>query len=60
MAFLVKYIAFVVAFLSVAKLGEGIELQLVDPTDAESIQAFADLGTWKKHINDFMHIYFAT
>ena len=45
MAFLVKYIAFVFAFLSVAKLGEGIELQLVDPTDAESIQAFADLGT---------------
>ena len=44
MAFLVKYIAFVVAFLSAAKLGEGVNLQLVDPTDAESIQAYADLG----------------
>lgn len=43
MAFLVKYIAFVVAFLSAAKLGEGVNLQLVDPTDAESIQAYADL-----------------
>ena len=56
MAFLVKYLAFVVAFLSAAKLGEGIDLQLVDPTDAASIQKYADLGRWKAHINDFMHI----
>ena len=56
MAFLVKYIAFVVAFLSAAKSGEGIKMKLVDPTDAKSIQEYADLGRWKAHINDFMHI----
>merc|ERR1712242_375279 len=43
MAFLVKYLAFVVAFLSAAKLGEGINVKLVDPTNAESIQEYADL-----------------
>merc|ERR1711994_7598 len=43
MAFLVKYIAFVVAFLSAAKSGEGIKMKLVDPTDAKSIQEYADL-----------------
>ena len=53
MAFLVKYLAFVVAFLSAAKLGEGINVKLVDPTNAESIQEYADLGRWKAHINDF-------
>ena len=57
MAFLVKYLAFVVAFLSAAKLGEGINVTLVDPTNSESIQEYADLGRWKAHINDFMHIY---
>ena len=56
MAFLVKYLAFVVAFLSAAKLGEGINVTLVNPTNAESIQDYADLGRWKAHINDFMHI----
>jgi len=40
---LVKYLAFVVAFLSAAKLGEGINVKLVDPTNAESIQEYADL-----------------
>ena len=44
MAFLVKYIAFAVAFLSAAKLGESIELDLVDVTDADSVQAYADMG----------------
>jgi len=43
MAFLVKYLAFVVAFLSAAKLGEGIDVKQVDPTDAESIQEYADM-----------------
>jgi len=43
MAFLVKYIAFAVAFLSAANLGEGIELELVDVTDADSVQAYADM-----------------
>jgi len=43
MAFLVKYLAFVVAFLSAAKLGEGINVTLVNPTNAESIQEYADL-----------------
>merc|ERR1711936_1094223 len=43
MAFLVKFIAFVVAFLSAAKSGEGIKMKLVDPTDAKSIQEYADL-----------------
>merc|ERR1712141_95829 len=43
MAFLVKYIAFVVAFLAAAKSGEGIKMKLVDPTDAKSIQEYADL-----------------
>merc|ERR1712141_720123 len=43
MAFLVKYLAFVVAFLSAAKLGECINVKLVDPTNAESIQEYADL-----------------
>jgi len=43
MAFLVKYIAFVVAFLSAAKLGESIDLKLVDASDADSVQAYADL-----------------
>ena len=56
MAFLVKYIAFVVAVLSAAKLGEGIGLQQVDPTDAKAVQNYADMGRWKAHINDFMHI----
>ena len=56
MVFFVKYIALVVAFLSAAKLGESINLKLVDPTDAKSIQEYADLGRWKSHINDFMHI----
>ena len=56
MAFLVKYLAFVVAFLSAAKLGEGIDVKQVDPTDAESIQEYADMGRWKAHINDFMHL----
>ena len=55
MAFLVKYIAFVVAFLSAAKLGESIELDLVDVTDADSVQAYADMGRCKTHINDVMH-----
>ena len=44
MAFLVKYIAFAVVFLSAANLGEGIELELVDVTDADSVQAYADMG----------------
>ena len=52
MAFLVKYIAFVVAFLSAAKLGEGIDLNLVDVTDADSAQAYVDMGRCKAHIND--------
>ena len=56
MVFFVKYIALVVAFLSAAKLGEGINVKLVDPTNAESIQEYADLGRWKAHINDFMHL----
>ena len=56
MAFLVKYLAFVVAFLSAAKLGEGINVKLVDPTDAKAVQKYADMGRWKAHINDFMHI----
>ena len=56
MAFLVKYLAFVVAFLSAAKLGEGIDVKQVDPTDAESIQEYADMGRWKAHINDFFNI----
>jgi len=43
MAFLVKYLAFVVAFLSAAKLGEGINVTQVNPTNAESIQEYADL-----------------
>jgi len=43
MAFLVKYVAFAVAFLSAANLGEGIKLDLVDVTDADSIQAYADM-----------------
>jgi len=43
MAFLVKYIAFVVAVLSAAKLGEGIGLQQVDPTDAKAVQNYADM-----------------
>jgi len=43
MAFLVKYIAFVVAFLSAAKLGESIDLNLVDVTDADSVQAYVDM-----------------
>merc|ERR1711910_92675 len=43
MAFLVKYLAFVVAFLSAANLGEGINVTLVNPTNAESIQEYADL-----------------
>jgi len=40
---LVKYIAFVVAVLSAAKLGEGIGLQQVDPTDAKAVQNYADM-----------------
>jgi len=52
MAFLVKYIAFVVAFLSAAKLGESIDLNLVDVTDADSVQAYVDMGRCKAHIND--------
>ena len=56
MAFLVKYLALVVAFLSAAKLGESINVKLVDPTDEESIQEYADMGRWKAHINDFMHL----
>merc|ERR1712150_148742 len=36
-------IAFLVAFLSAAKLGEGVNVKLVDPTNAESIQEYADL-----------------
>merc|ERR1711997_711399 len=40
---LVKYLAFVVAFLSAAKLGEGINVTQVNPTNAESIQEYADL-----------------
>jgi len=52
MAFLVKYLAFVVAFLSAAKLGEGINVKLVDPTDAESIQEYADLVK-KDHCESF-------
>ena len=56
MAFLVKYIAFVVAFLSAAKLGESIDLKLVDASDADSVQAYADLGRWKAHINDFIYM----
>jgi len=45
MAFLVKYIAFVVAVLSAAKLGEGIKQGIiqVDPSDAKSVQKYADL-----------------
>merc|ERR1712203_183292 len=38
-----KYLAFVVAFLSAAKLGEGINVTQVNPTNAESIQEYADL-----------------
>ena len=58
MAFLVKYIAFVVAVLSAAKLGEGIKQGIiqVDPSDAKSVQKYADLGRWKAYINDFMHL----
>ena len=56
MAFLVKYLAFVVAFLSAAKLGEGINVTQVNPTNAKSIQEYADLGRWKAYINDFMHL----
>ena len=55
MAFLVKYVAFAVAFLSAANLGEGIKLDLVDVTDADSIQAYADMGRCTTHINDVMH-----
>ena len=60
MAFLVKYIAFAVAFLSAAKLGKSIELELVDVTDADSVQAYADMGRWKTHINDVMHKWLAS
>jgi len=49
---LVKYLAFVVAFLSAAKLGEGINVKLVDPTNAESIQEYADLVK-KDHCESF-------
>merc|ERR1711936_836291 len=41
MAFLIKYIALVVAFLSAAKLVESVELKLV--SDADAVQAYADL-----------------
>ena len=56
MAYLVKYLAFVAAFLSAAKLGESIDLKLVDASDADSVQAYADLGRWKAHINDFIYM----
>ena len=56
MAFLVKYIAFVVAFLSATELAESIELKLFDVTDADSVQEYADLGRWKAHVNDVMYI----
>ena len=56
MAFLIKYIAFVVAFLSAAKLVESVELKLVDDSDADAVQAYADLGRWNAYINDVMYI----
>ena len=60
MAFLIKYIAFVVAFLSATKLVESVELKLVDDSDADAVQAYADLGRWKAHINDVMYIQSAS
>ena len=60
MAYVVKYLAFVSAFLSAAELGESIDLKLVDASDADSVQAYADLGRWKAHINDVMYIQLAS
>ena len=60
MAFLIKYIAFVVAFLSAAKLVESVELKLVDDSDADAVQAYADLGRETTNINDVMYIQLAS
>merc|ERR1712080_760179 len=43
MGFLAKYIAIVLAFLSVAKLGESMKIKIVDATDADSVQDYADV-----------------
>merc|ERR1712038_1785263 len=43
MAFLVKYIAFVAAFLSATQLACSTELKIVDASDAMSVKAYADL-----------------
>ena len=60
MAFLIKYIAFVVAFLSAAKLVESVELKLVDDSDADAVQAYADLRRWMAHLNDIRYIQLAS
>ena len=60
MAFLIKYIAFVVALLSAAKLVESVELKLVDDSDADAVQAYADLGRETANINDVMYIQLAS
>ena len=60
MAFLVKYIAFVVAFLSATKLVESVELKLVDDSDADAVQAYAALRRWKAQLNDIRYIQLAS
>ena len=58
MAFLFKYTALVVAFLSATKLAESIDFMQCDPANPEAMMEYADFGTWITHLNDVTYIIF--